>query len=621
MPRIAKVRFPSPLTQLDKEFDYLVPEKFESTIVFGSLVEVPFGKGGKFKQGIVCGVSSESEHLDKLLSIESIISNHPVLTERQLELCKHVATRQAGTVGELLATSLPKRSVRVDKSFNSNVDLVHMETLSTELTLALQQHERLLFLPKLISGDGSIPNWAIEFASACLNEYSSGRSSLVVLPDYRDLVHFESALTKIGLLEVSYRHSSSDTGSTRFLNYLKATTQIGINYGLRGAAFSPALNLGLSLLWDDGDDSHTDQSSPYWNSRDVLLQRAELENCKLVISSHAPSEETLRLVEIGYLHSVKVQSPVPLGRVTTSHTRLDEETHALISRTLNRGRPVLVQISNAGWASGVACVRCKEPRLCPNCSGKVWIDPLGLFRCRQCKLAEVLTACACGSIQTKPIRVGASAIANQLQIAFPTVSVVKSTGEERILKVEASGLLIVATPGSEPDVPGGYECVIFADAYSMIGSPRLRALEKTVSRWANATSLCSRDAQVVFVGLTDRLADQARSLDFMGMLQDDYRDRIEIGLPPATRIASIVASNSTDFINFKKGVLAEFEAGRVKKLPSEVENTLVLDYQYSIGLELASFLKALSIALTQKSKHKKPGQRVFRINMDDSKVI
>ncbi len=53
MPLVAKVRFSSPLPQLDKEFDYLVPIELSSTIHFGQLVEVPFGPGGKAKTGIV----------------------------------------------------------------------------------------------------------------------------------------------------------------------------------------------------------------------------------------------------------------------------------------------------------------------------------------------------------------------------------------------------------------------------------------------------------------------------------------------------------------------------------------------------------------------------------------
>jgi primosomal protein N' len=40
MPLVAKVRFASPLPQLDKEFDYLVPQDLVPSLKFGQLVQV-----------------------------------------------------------------------------------------------------------------------------------------------------------------------------------------------------------------------------------------------------------------------------------------------------------------------------------------------------------------------------------------------------------------------------------------------------------------------------------------------------------------------------------------------------------------------------------------------------
>jgi hypothetical protein len=63
------------------------------------------------------------------------------------------------------------------------------------------------------------------------------------------------------------------------------------------------------------------------------------------------------------------------------------------------------------------------------------------------------------------------------------------------------------------------------------------------------------------------------------------------------------------------------ELVKVRELGVTQENTLVLDYSYSIGLELADLLKDLTLKLSTTSKSKKPGERVYRINMDDGKVI
>jgi primosomal protein N' len=61
LPRIAAVRFASPLPQLDREYDYLIPEGM--SLVVGSLVEVPFGSGKKAKSGVVAELKELSELL------------------------------------------------------------------------------------------------------------------------------------------------------------------------------------------------------------------------------------------------------------------------------------------------------------------------------------------------------------------------------------------------------------------------------------------------------------------------------------------------------------------------------------------------------------------------------
>ena len=622
MPLVAKVRFSSPLPQLDKEFDYLVPIELSSTIHFGQLVEVPFGPGGKAKTGIVCDVSTVEKPREKLLSISSIVSPFIVLTKEQLELCKAVAHRQAGTVGELIAGSVPKRFVRVESK-----PLAIEPKMSAEFELqpdylvdALKINSRLYFQPRLLDG-GALPDWAANFVAACHAELLQGKSSLVVLPDFAELEKFERALKQFGLIDIATRHSSADTGSVRYANHLRSIGSISINYGLRSSAFSPAKNLGLIILWDDGDESHIEQSSPYWNSREVLLQRAELEKVKIVLASHSPSTEVIRLVEINHLVPLISERDESSVFVTELTDRLDSQTFALISNTLKEGKPVLVQIANAGWASALVCVGCKELRTCSNCSSSIWVDPSGKMRCRSCKSNIQQSACTCGKASTRPTRLGASAFTSQMVRSFPDANVVHSNGENRLLKVKSGPLLVVATPGAEPEVEGGYECVVIADAPSMVGSPRLRALEQSLGKWANAISLANKSASIVFTGLKGDLAEHMKQLSFYIAVAEDFNDRKDLGLPPITRIASITSTNSTDHQRLVEIVRSKLDSDKVRELGVSQENTLVLDYSYSIGFELADLMKDLTLKLSATSKSKKPGERVYRINMDDGKVI
>jgi primosomal protein N' (replication factor Y) len=197
----------------------------------------------------------------------------------------------------------------------------------------------------------------------------------------------------------------------------------------------------------------------------------------------------------------------------------------------------------------------------------------------------------------------------------------ESNGDNSLLSTTASGVLVVATPGSEPDVVGGYDLIVIADAAQMIGAPRLRALEKAVGSWANAISLASKQSLVIFVGLSGVIADQVKDLDFEAIVSADFQDRVSLGLPPSTRVASVISSNQTDFNLLREGLRKAALFDRLRFLPNADKLSLVLDYQYSDGAELGDLLRSLTNLLTTQSKHKKPGERVYRINMDDSKVI
>jgi len=620
LPSIAAVRFASPLPQLDREYDYLIPEGM--SLVVGSLVEVPFGSGKKAKSGVVVELKELSEHKGELGSITEVLSLHPQTSAEVLELCKQVAQRQASTVGELLTSALPKRFIRAEKNL---IPIPAFEQLDSEGTSSLDETllaaKRVHYTPELISEGDGIPNWSIDFARAAARQLIAGRSSLIILPDYREVRHFELALEKLGLTQHSLRHVSTDTGSSRYSNHLRAQMSHAINFGTRTACFSAIRDLSIIMLWDDGDESHIEQGSPYWNSRDVLLQRQQIEDTHLVIASHSPSAESLRLIDLNYLVASDANGTKPLVRITDSFTRLDDETFALVSKRISDGKPVLIQIANLGWASAIACSTCKELRKCPNCQSGVWIDPAGMYRCRSCQQSDLLPPCSCGGTNTRPVRIGASAIADQLRRSFPKTTILESNGDNPLISTSASGALVVATPGSEPDVVGGYDLIVIADAAQMIGAPRLKALERAVGSWANAISLASKQSLLIFVGLSGVIADQIKELDFKSIVSGDFQDRLSLGLPPSTRVASVISNNQPDFILFKEGLEKIAIVQRLRFLPSADKLSLILDYQYSDGAELAQLLRSLANSLTAQSKHKKPGERVYRINMDDSKVI
>ena len=118
MERFAKVRIPSPLPQLDKEFDYLIPDSI-SELAFGQLVTVPFGTKST-KTAVVVGLSNNSSFEDRLQPISEVISKHPLLTKDQLSLIEAIALRSCGSIGELIQDVLPKVMKRVEATYRGS---------------------------------------------------------------------------------------------------------------------------------------------------------------------------------------------------------------------------------------------------------------------------------------------------------------------------------------------------------------------------------------------------------------------------------------------------------------------------------------------------------------------
>ena len=608
--RVASVVFASPLPQLDKEFDYFIPTDLEASIQFGSLVSVPFGKSKTTKTGYVVGIKNESEFSSELASVSSVESSLQLITPEQYELCKAIAKRQAGLVGELLSTAVPKRSVRAEKNFAYSASKTQNPAQSNQVS-------RSFVLPGLLDVDQEV-HWSTLFAKKAAEHISKGEGVLVVVPDFRDMEVLERAIHLSGLEEKAVRISSEDSLTQRWVAHLRATSGIPlITYGTRGAIFAPSANLGAILIWDDGDDSQTEQSSPYWNTRDVALSRSELEHCEIVFASHSPSAEVARLIEIGYLKYQDTQLQTPPVRISETAERLDEETFALISRTLSDNKPVLIQVANLGYASAIACLKCKEIRRCSTCQTALWIDPTKTARCRSCK-QSYSAQCSCGGSSYRPISLGSKALTDQLSRSFPNATVLHSSGAERVTNIERKGILVIATPGAEPWVEEGYELILFADSLNMVGLPRLRALENACSKWANALAKCSETGLGIYVGISGRLADQLRSSNFVGIVRDDAVERMEIGLPPASRTLNISSANKNDLSDLRERLQIELPEAR---LISETATNIAYTYAIATGSETAEKVVRITAELSRASKKRKPGQRVFFVNMDDNKVI
>ena len=109
--------------QLDRTFQYAVPEKMEQDIDVGVLVNVPFGRGNRTITGYVIELSNEPKlDIDKIKYIDSIVPDKVKAVSRMIKLAAWLKHNYGSTMNQALKTVIPvkekvkhkeKKSVRL----------------------------------------------------------------------------------------------------------------------------------------------------------------------------------------------------------------------------------------------------------------------------------------------------------------------------------------------------------------------------------------------------------------------------------------------------------------------------------------------------------------------------
>ncbi|MDQ1595162.1 MAG: hypothetical protein QOH40_1718 [Arthrobacter pascens] len=584
---VARVLIESSLPHLDRPFDYSVPAEMADTAQAGVRVKVKFS--GQELSGYVLERTAESDAGHELVPLHKVVSPVAVLTPGLRELANRVAARYAGTVSDVLRVAIPPRVAKVEKELAADepggqpsprADTQPLRSEAPNGGPAWAEYRNGSAFLRHLNGGGSPRavlsalqgfgpgGWPRLIAEAVAAVRQSGRGAVVVVPDYRDLDRVQAALEELLPPSDVARLTADDGQTPRYRSYLQVLNgTAGVAVGTRSAAYAPVRDLGLVVCWDDGDDLHIEQRSPYAHTREVLLLRAEQDAAACLLAGHTRSTEAQRLVDAGWAMPVDAARPVvrrTVPRVLNTADSFEQERDPLarIARLpgaawrtakdgLERG-PVLVQVARSGYAPSLVCDRCREPARCQSCQGPLAIagasGSSAVPQCRWCSAPA--PAWRCGHCNNTHLRRGATGVlrtAEELGRAFPGKPVVTSSGDHVKASVPDAASLVVATVGAEPVADGGYAAALLLDGDSLLRRENLRAGEDAVRRWFNAASLVRPAAEggVVVITADDTAAVGALlRWDPAGYAQRELGLRTELQLPPAVRVASVTGGRT-----------------------------------------------------------------------------
>ena len=153
----AEVLINSTAKELNKTFDYIVPESMQNTIKIGARVFVPFGKT-KISEGIIISLKEKSKFANK--EIIKVEDNY--LSEENINLAKIMARRYFCNISDCIKLMLPPGSVGKEISnrvkektttyvyLNKNIEEIEFD----KETGKLKSEKQIKVIDFLIANDG-----------------------------------------------------------------------------------------------------------------------------------------------------------------------------------------------------------------------------------------------------------------------------------------------------------------------------------------------------------------------------------------------------------------------------------------------------------------------------------
>ncbi|MCU1417598.1 MAG: primosomal protein, partial [Schumannella sp.] len=438
---IARVLVDSSLPQLDRLLDYRIPAHLDG-VEPGVRVSVPLRSANRVAQGFVVELAQQQDFPGPLSDIEAVVSPIPVLRPEVWRLARAVADRAAGSANDVLRLAIPPRQVRVEKAWLAGgaqapvplepapipgyAEGVLEGMLDAGARVALGVQPGVLQLP---SG-AWVGRWSLTLATAAARVWAGGRTAILVVPDYRDQDQVAQALASVLPAETVARWDSRQPNADRYRALLRAGAGPLVVLGTRSAVYAPAEHLGLIAIWNDGDPLLTEPLTPYVHARDAALIRQEQQGGALVFAAHTRTTEVERLVEVGYLQSLRpLKGPRPRVLPTAntigddalaSQARIPSIAWRAATEALATG-PVLVQVARPGFAPGLRCADCGQAARCRRCGGPLRQRRQGAPpSCTWCGAIEGAWRCTnCSGTKLRPAGIGAQRTADELGRAFP----------------------------------------------------------------------------------------------------------------------------------------------------------------------------------------------------------
>jgi primosomal protein N' (replication factor Y) len=544
---VARVWVDTAVSHLEFTYDYLVPFALDEEVNVGVKVSVNFA--GRTVDGYVLS-RTDSSDVGNLKFIEKVLSPIPLLTPELISLITSVAQKWAGSPFDVLSSAVPSRVISAEK----NLSLKSLELGDRNISRPSRTQSFYLVTPG-------------EDAFALMADWIKARAAmggvLVIAPEAREVLLLSE---KLRLLDLDFAVLDASLARTeRYSNFLQvASGQIDVVIGSRSAIFAPIHNLRTIIVYREGAQSHYEVRTPGWNTRDVALMRAQMEEVDLTFVGYAPSSEVAYLLEKkemvlkGRRAKVEAQSfPAHNGEL------LPDRIFTPIRKALEKGS-VLFLVSRKGYSNALMCKSCKNIALC-DCGGRISFQGSEKgYNCSLCEKKGSQWSCRwCKKDQPILLGRGSQRFAHEIGRAFPGFPVITSDASAAVDSINDERSIVLATSGMAPRVSGGYQAVVILEGDSLFSQIDLRAQERAREAIMHFSSLISSGGKVLLViDSAHPIVASVSRWNLTPLTNRELLEREQTHLPPVVTAVTIEMPNG-DFQAFTTGIAAAMNDGRL----------------------------------------------------------
>lgn len=545
---LAQVWVDAGVFHLDGEYSYLIPGDLDSVALVGASVTVPFN--GRELNAVITrrGPLLGQSNLKSIVKIEGEI---PLLNPAQISLIRVLSAKYICHPFDVIRSIVPHRLVTIDKKRREKI-------APTEKIRSGARQSSYLQLPPHRNRENLI--------ASKLSELLLDGPTLAIFPDVREVQGIALELDKRG---VKYtRYDSSQSRNEHYSSYLDIAQGIShLIIGTRSAVFAPVKNLAHIAMYNEGSEHYYEKRTPGWNAREVVIERARLENLNLTFIGYSPSLDLYRLIERKEVNLRKSSARLKVLDFEQSFGELiPSGALSIIRKSLNDG-PVLFIAPAKGWAHAIRCSRCKTLSKC-KCGGNFEIkNEKSAITCNHCGLINQQWKCTwCQHHSYALAGRGIERHAHEIGKLLPGIAIKNSTVDNPIVDEVASGA-VISTQSMAPAALDGYSTVVFLEGNRANIQPDMRAQERLrESYFAHAALVRNGGFIVLIQDSGNPIVTSLGIWNPMPVLERELSERAELGLPPFTHTIEL-AMPKEEISRFKSALLKAQEEGR---LPGEL---------------------------------------------------